>query len=112
MNKKQREAIANRLCEIARQAGAIVDVCHGSKVAVFSADFPDVSVSVDINDLHKGGLMAHWYMAKRDLRMGTWFDSINECHKRKATLYRGNAEYFYTAFEYACDAVSSREAFA
>lgn len=111
MNKKQREDIGRELEEIATANGADARTEHDSRSAMFVAGWPDVSVSVDIDDLFKGGMMAHFHGARRDLVMGPWFDSINTCHRHKATLYRPTRLEFMMAFRKTCEAIYTREVF-
>lgn len=114
MNKKQRIEIVARLSTIAVRHGANVTMEEerfGRKRSIyFGAKFPHVNVSIDIDDLHKGGLLSCWYGAKRPLAFGV-FDSVNEVHRCKATMYRPDAESFYEAFERACAAIVSGAAF-
>ena len=113
MNRRQRIAIAAKLSEII--------ISHGGKCIIeedkaayhcthVAGEFKDVRVSIDVDNLHHGGLMANWHQASRKLL--PWpFDSINEVHRSKATQYRNNADDFYEAFEEACSAVESGSAF-
>lgn len=113
MNAKQRKTIAARIVAIATAHGAAVET-HGPLPRhpgiTVDATFPDVMVSIDVDDLHRGGLMANWHRARRPLAFAP-FDSVNECHRMKATQYRPNAEAFFEAFERAAQAVASGAAF-
>jgi len=109
MNKTKRAGIARRMIGIAERHGG-AGTLEGDMVEIH---FPDVSVSFEVDDLFKGGILAHWYNAKRNLRhVIGGFDSVNPYHFRKATTYRDSAELFAAAFHVACAAVESGEAFA
>lgn len=114
MNRKQRIEIATRLSKIAAERGAKVTIREDDprwRNVMVEADFDSVQVSIDVDDKLGVGLCAHWYGAKRPLRHIPAFDSVNECHRRKATQYRPGILIFYRDFEAACDAVKSGAAF-
>lgn len=113
MNKQQREAIAENLAAIVRRHGGtpvIGSEFDGPRELRFEAHFPEVSVSMDIDDTFNGGILASWYGAKRNLHWRA-FDSVNECHFRKATQYRPTAEDFAAAFDRTCGMVADGSAF-
>lgn len=112
MNKRERTIIAHRLLAIAERHGAIVeiDLDRSWRSIHFLARFPLVHVSIDIDNLHRGGLLASWHRAEQPLALAP-FDSVNECHRHKATQYRDSASEFYPAFEHACAAVADSSAF-
>lgn len=110
MNKATRTALAKQLAEIAGNAGAVVTITHGSRDCYVNCEFADVSVSFDLDNLHRGGILASWYRASKPLALRP-FDSVNECHRHKATLYRDDAASFIAAFTTACAAVADGSAF-
>lgn len=112
MNRKTREDIAEKIARIAARHGAIaVDIDENGKSAMVTVTFEHVSCSMDIDSLHKGGILCSFYGASKPLRPVPSFDSINTCHYHKATLYRATAHAFLSAFEQACAAISDGSAF-
>lgn len=114
--RQQRKAIALRLAEIATKHGATVEIddegpYHVRNVHV-DCRFPEIAVSFDVDDLFKGGILANWYGAKRDLRHHRLFDSINTIHFSKATTFRPDVESFAQWFDEACAAVVRGDVFA
>lgn len=113
MNAKQRRALAYRLADIAKAHCGhwTLEEIKGSRCTTFEARWNAVFVSVDIDDIHGGGLFAAWYGATRPLADSSVFDSVNPYHRRKASLYRDNAAAFLEAFAEACAAVADGSAF-
>lgn len=109
MNKATRVKLADQIATIAQ--GATVTVEHSGRFTRVECFFHDVAVSIDLDHLLDGGILAHWYRAQRDLAPGP-FDSINTAHRRKATQYGRDAASFLAKFEHACRAVTTGEAFA
>lgn len=108
MNQKKRDGIARRMITIAERHGGI-GTLEGDMVEIH---FTDVSVSFELDDLFKGGILAHWYNARRNLQhVVGGFDSVNTSHFRKATTYRDNAEQFAAALSVACRAIETGAAF-
>lgn len=113
MNKKARMALASRIKSIAEEHGAKVEIedCPEHRCAHVDCKFPDVSISMDIDSIFNGGQMAHWYGAKRHLRMTYAVDSVNECHRHKATMFAQTEEFFIERFAQGCKMIASGEAF-
>lgn len=110
--KVGRAKIGAALESIARAAGATrVEFEEEGREARFSADFPAVSVSCDVDTLFPG-LMFHWHSATRDL-CPHFADSVNRYHWRKATLNpREDVAESIEAFRECCEEVGNGCAFA
>lgn len=107
-----RTVVARQLVAIAEQAGATCQLRDDEPdTIVVTAVWPEVSAMIDVSGLFDGGLMGHFYDARRPLRFGLWFDSVNEVHRGKATLYRDSTVGFVAAFERAARAIGSGEVF-
>lgn len=119
MNKAQRKAIAARLKEIAERHGGMVRVDHEierlglarRRSIRMEFEFRHVRASTNIDDLHRGGILINWFYASRPLAIPGPFNSVNDCHRGKATMYEDSAEQMYPAFERACSAVADGSAF-
>jgi hypothetical protein len=112
MKKAERVAIAKTLTDIAERHGAAVEVTHGPRNSTVDCEFPDVSISLDLDRLLDGGIMAHWYGAKRDLVVTPAVDSVNPCHHRKATVYAPTSALFIARFTSGCELIANGGAFA
>lgn len=111
----QRRSLAAAIAAIAVNHGASVEITTAAlrdRTVYLQCEWPGkVKVAIDVDDLHKGGLCAHFHQAERLLRGHIAFDSVNQHHWRKATVYRDNAEGFKSAFTRACEAIASGDAF-
>jgi hypothetical protein len=112
MNRKQRETLAATLGRIASQAGASVAISPDGRDTRVECTFPRVSVSFGVGGTLAPGILAHWFNASADLAPGAWFDSVNPCHHRKATLWGADDVEFGARFYRACRAVADGRAFA
>lgn len=84
--------LADRM-KIARECGAIA-TAHGASVEILprgiggeretlvTLKWPELSASFDVGD---GGVLVSFFDAKRALADHLIFDSVNPCHRRKAT---------------------------
>jgi len=112
MNLSSRIKIAEMLARIARNVGgAETGISHERGSTYVRCRFPAVRVSFDIDDKLQGGILASWHGADRDLSPLA-FDSVNECHKRKATLYGADLNSFAHKFDRACRMVKDGRAYA
>lgn len=112
MNAKQRATIAAQLATIATKHGATVAIDARSDEHVFTATFPDISVSVFIDGALGGGQMAHWHSAKRPIASLPFLDSVNEYHRAKASQYGASADLLAAKFQAACRAAGNGRLFA
>lgn len=114
MTKREGDRIVARIIEIAAQNGGKTRVRNDSQTKhvdiVVEVDMGDLRCSIDIDDLLGGGLCGHWYDAGRPVAELP-FTSINNFHRRKATLYLPTADEFLHAFEGACLAIKTGWAF-
>jgi hypothetical protein len=114
MDRRKRKEIAARLVEIATSYGAVAKAVEDQAIhrsIRVDAAFETINVSIDVDDLHGGGLLGCWYQATKPLSLAAPFNSVNEVHRHKATLYRSNVSMFYSAFRRACAAVADGSAF-
>ena len=113
MNRKQRQAIAKQLSDIATRFGASVTLDDSTErgCITFNADFADVSAMSWIDDTLAPGVMIHWHSAKRDIEWLPFLESVNQFHRRKATQYGATADLACANFQAMCRAVSNGRAF-
>jgi hypothetical protein len=89
MNKNARMAVATQLRRVLEihDAEVFIDDEPLYRSTHVTAVFPGVvSVSLDIDDLHKGGALASWHSAKGKLSPAV-FPGVNPYHHHKATSY-------------------------
>jgi hypothetical protein len=112
VNKATRLAITKTISDIAAHHGATVEVIHDARSTTIDCVFPEVAISFDLDGLFDGGILAHWYGAKRDLVVTPAVDSVNPCHRRKATAFAPTADLFIARFTAGCELISNGGAFA
>jgi hypothetical protein len=112
MKKIDREKLADTLGRMASVHGAKVNIDSFGKSVTVTCEFPEVSVSFDIDNLHGGGILASWYGARRDFAATVpGLDSVNTCHWRKGTQYGQDSIEFGAKFYRTCKAVQDGRAF-
>ena len=109
--KDYRTKVAEMLARVAKASGGESVISHESRSTRLDVTFPNVRCAIDLDNLFKGGILAHWYGATLDLESGYWFDSVNEHHRHKATQYGDNDIEFTHKFGQACRAIASGKAF-
>lgn len=112
MNKATRLALTKTLSDIAERHGAAVEVIHDARSTTIDCVFPGVSIAFDLDGLFDGGILAHWYGAERDLVVTPAVDSVNPCHRRKATVFAPTADLFIARFTAGCELIANGGAFA
>lgn len=118
MRLKDRQALADQCAAIAARHGAEVEILprgilgteHETLVRL---EFADIGVSFDIGGCLAPGVLVHFYGAKRDLKHHAVFDSINECHRRKATTWNDDSgPVFLRWLDATCAVIAKGEVFA
>lgn len=118
MKINDRMKIANACADLARNSGASVEVLPrgiggDERETLVCVAWPALALSFAIGGVNEPGVLCSFHGATRDLRHDAVFDSINTCHRRKATTYCDDSgPVFMRWFAAACTAVQSGEVFA